>query len=64
MWEFDIVRIKGTSITGTIIDMHETENKTMCYVDSKQRSIDGEHGYDADWDLYHCDIDELELYEP
>lgn len=44
--------------------MHETENKTMCYVDSKQRSIDGEHGYDADWDLYHCDIDELELYEP
>lgn len=64
MTEFDIVRIKGTNITGTIVDMHKTENKTMCYIDSKQRGVDGEHGYDADWDLYHCAIDELELYEP
>ena len=58
--EFDNVRIKGTDIVGIVVDIYTANGVTMCYVDSKQRGTAGEHGYNADWDLFHCKIDDLE----
>lgn len=39
--EFDTVRIKGTGITGTIIDIHENASKTMCYIDTNSAVLMG-----------------------
>lgn len=58
--EFDEVRIKGTSITGIVVDVHTSAGKTMCYVDSEQKGTPGEHGYDEDWDMFYLNISELE----
>lgn len=61
--EYDFVKIKGTDITGAVIDIHTVNGKTMCYIDSDKRGNEGEHGYVLDWDLFYCELSDLEVVE-
>lgn len=61
--EYDTVRIKGTNIKGTVIDIHTVNGKTMCYIDSDQTPDGKCLNYNADWGLFYCELNDLEALE-
>jgi hypothetical protein len=58
--EFDRVRIKGTSITGIVVDMHDLNGVNIFIVESDKKGVPGGYGDENGWKLFDCEESELE----
>lgn len=58
--EYDRVRIKNTGITGEIIDIYESGDKTMYTIESDEKGTPGGRGDPDSWKWYECEESELE----
>ena len=58
--EFDRVRIKGSGVTGTVVDISEVKGRRIFVVESDEKGVPGGYGSDDSWKLFDCAEDELE----
>ena len=52
--EFDRVRIKGSGITGTVVDISEVKGRRIFVVESDEKGVPGGYGSDDSWKLFDC----------
>ncbi len=57
---YDKVKLKRNSITGIIVDITSIDGKEIFTIEDDVERVD-KNG--ADWPLYQCERDELELAE-
>ena len=55
---YDKVRIKSSTIVGTIIDISDINGHINYVVESEKKNISG--GYGGDWKLFDCSTNEIE----
>ena len=59
---YDIVKIKSTGITGTVVDVTRVNNETVYTIESNTENTPG--GYGGKWKLFECKRADVEKISP